>query len=162
MHHERAGPSSGCQRTSAPWESAAAGEKWRKEILWAMMGGFGSDASTGHMAHVCPLLPGGGPVGPTEPCLALQGCMAACWCSSEGFEEVSRKTGVYCHWEVSPNHQQNTECKKILETIHPRGQNKSLGHDKSVFVPDICQTWPALLRRKFLRVSVKAEMKETA
>lgn len=73
MHHERARPSSGCQRASAPWESAAAGEKWRKEIFWAMMGGFGSDASTGHMAHVCPLLPGGGPVGPAEPCLALQG-----------------------------------------------------------------------------------------
>lgn len=76
--------------------------------------------------------------------------------------EVSREAGACGHWEVSPNHQQNTECRKILETVHPRGQNKSLGHDKSVFFPDICQTWPDLLPRKFLRVSVKAEIKETA
>lgn len=32
MHHETAGPCSGRQQASAPWESAAAGEKWRKEI----------------------------------------------------------------------------------------------------------------------------------
>lgn len=36
MHHEMARPCSGHQWASAPWESAAAGEKWRKEIRVAL------------------------------------------------------------------------------------------------------------------------------
>lgn len=38
---------------------------------------------------------------------------------SEGFAVISREGGAYGCWEVSPNHQQNSACRKMLETKNP-------------------------------------------